>query len=54
MIVADRKHVAEIRDMIKAPDRVRLAGCGTCVNVCLDGGETRDGLSRLGTGSSGP
>jgi ferredoxin len=39
MIVADRKHVAEIRDMIKDHQRVLLVGCGTCVTVCLAGGE---------------
>ena len=39
MIVADRKNVREIRDMIKDHDRVLLVGCGTCVTVCLAGGE---------------
>lgn len=39
MIVADRKHVAEIRDIIKGHDRVLCVGCGTCVTVCLAGGE---------------
>ena len=44
MIVADRKHVAEIRDMIKDHDRVLLVGCGTCVTVCLAGGERETGI----------
>ena len=39
MIVADRKQVPEIRDAIKDHDRVLFLGCGTCVTVCLAGGE---------------
>jgi ferredoxin len=39
MIVADRKNVREIREMIKDHCRVLLVGCGTCVTVCLAGGE---------------
>ena len=39
MIVADRKKVSEIRDMVKSHKRVLLVGCGTCVTVCLAGGE---------------
>ena len=44
MIVADRKHVAEIRDMVQQHDRVLLVGCGTCVTVCLAGGEREVGI----------
>ena len=44
MIVADRKHVAEIRDMVKKHKRVLLVGCGTCVTVCLAGGEREVGI----------
>ena len=44
MIVADRKSVPEIRDMIKKHDRVLLVGCGTCVTVCLAGGEREVGI----------
>jgi len=44
MIVADRKKVPEIRDMIKEHDRVLLVGCGTCVTVCLAGGEREVGI----------
>ena len=44
MIVADRKNVAEIRDLIKDHDRVLLVGCGTCVTVCLAGGERETGI----------
>jgi len=44
MIVADRKSVGRIRDMIKDHDRVLLVGCGTCVTVCLAGGEREVGI----------
>ena len=44
MIVADRKNVAEIRDMIRKHDRVLMVGCGTCVTVCLAGGERETGI----------
>ena len=44
MIVADRKSIGEIRDMIKGHDRVLLVGCGTCVTVCLAGGEREVGI----------
>jgi ferredoxin len=44
MIVADRKKIPEIRDMIQPHDRVLLVGCGTCVTVCLAGGEREVGI----------
>jgi ferredoxin len=44
MIVADRKKVPEIRDMISKHDKVLLVGCGTCVTVCLAGGEREIGI----------
>ncbi|MGW8256885.1 MAG: methylenetetrahydrofolate reductase C-terminal domain-containing protein [Thermoguttaceae bacterium] len=44
MIVADRKRVPEIREMIKNHGRVLLVGCGTCVTVCLAGGEREVGI----------
>jgi len=44
MIVADRKIVTEIRDMIKQHNRVLFVGCGTCVTVCLAGGEREVGI----------
>jgi ferredoxin len=44
MIVADRKNVREIRDMIREHNRVLLVGCGTCVTVCLAGGEREVGI----------
>jgi len=44
MIVANRKNIPEIRDMIKDHNRVLLVGCGTCVTVCLAGGEREVGI----------
>jgi ferredoxin len=44
MIVADRKKVPEIREMIRDHHRVLLVGCGTCVTVCLAGGERETGI----------
>lgn len=51
MIVAERKPVDEIRLLIQPHPRVLLLGCGTCVTVCLAGGErevaTLGGVLRL-------
>jgi ferredoxin len=44
MIVADRKKIPEIRDMVKAHNRILVVGCGTCVTVCLAGGERETGI----------
>ncbi len=44
MIVADRKPVPEIRDQIKDHKKVLFLGCGTCVTVCLAGGEREIGI----------
>mgnify|MGYP001153476150 CR=1 FL=1 len=44
MIVADRKPIPEIRDTLKDHHRVLLLGCGTCVTVCLAGGEREVGI----------
>ncbi|MGA2620954.1 MAG: methylenetetrahydrofolate reductase C-terminal domain-containing protein [Thermoguttaceae bacterium] len=44
MIVADRKKIPEIRAMIQKHQRVLLVGCGTCVTVCLAGGEREVGI----------
>jgi ferredoxin len=49
MIVADRKKIPEIRDMIARHDRVLLVGCGTCVTVCLAGGEREVGPGAPGS-----
>ncbi|NLO47386.1 MAG: hypothetical protein GX111_03555 [Clostridiales bacterium] len=39
MIIASQKPLDEIRDTLKAYDKVLIAACGTCVTVCLSGGE---------------
>ncbi len=39
MIVAERKKIPEILDIIKDHKNVLVLGCGTCVTVCLAGGE---------------
>jgi hypothetical protein len=39
MIVAERKPVEEIQAFLQGHERVLVLGCGTCVTVCLAGGE---------------
>jgi ferredoxin len=39
MIVASPKPIGEIQDLLKHHKTVLFAGCGTCVTVCLAGGE---------------
>ena len=39
MIVAKRKPFEEIKEMLKNYNKVLNVGCGTCVSVCLAGGE---------------
>ena len=44
MIVASRKSIAEIKDVLARHDKVLFVGCGTCVTVCLAGGEREVGI----------
>ncbi len=39
MIVASPKSIPELREIIQLHRKVLLVGCGTCVTVCLAGGE---------------
>lgn len=39
MIVADRKPFEEIQESLKDYHRILILGCGTCVSVCMAGGE---------------
>lgn len=44
MIVAERKVMTDIWEMLKAHERVLIVGCGTCVTVCQAGGEKEVGI----------
>ncbi len=44
MIVADRKPIKEILDMIKDKDKVLIVGCKGCVTVCNVGGQKEVGI----------
>ena len=54
MIVAEQKPIEEIKGFLSGHKRVLVLGCGTCVTVCLAGGErevaTLSSILRLGKG----
>jgi ferredoxin len=45
MIVASPKSITELRKLIAGHKRVLFVGCGTCVTVCLAGGEREVGIA---------
>jgi len=45
MIVASQKPISELKDIIAAHKKVLFVGCGTCVTVCLAGGEREVGIA---------
>ncbi len=44
MIVAERKTIPELLDIVKKHKKLLVLGCGTCVTVCLAGGQREVGI----------
>ena len=44
MIVARRKPVGVIKRVLEGYERILIVGCGTCVAVCMAGGEREVGI----------
>jgi ferredoxin len=44
MIVAQRKKIPDLMDIVKGHKKVLVLGCGTCVTVCLAGGQREVGI----------
>ena len=44
MIVAERKTIPDLMEIVKEHKKLLVLGCGTCVTVCLAGGEREVGI----------
>jgi ferredoxin len=44
MIIAEQKPLEEIKGLIAEGKKILVVGCGTCVTVCLAGGEKEAGI----------
>jgi ferredoxin len=44
VIVAKRKPVGEIKQALEGYEKILIVGCGTCVAVCMAGGEREVGI----------
>ena len=44
MITAEQKPLAEIYDVVSNYDKILILGCGSCVTVCMAGGEKEVGI----------
>jgi ferredoxin len=49
MIVASPKSVTELKQLVDRHKKVLFVGCGTCVTVCLAGGEREVGIAGYAT-----
>jgi chemotaxis receptor (MCP) glutamine deamidase CheD len=44
MIVAQRKSIPDLLAIVKSHKKILVLGCGTCVTVCLAGGQREVGI----------